>query len=192
MELIIQLGITFLIAGLAVYFIRRPSKHNLKPINILNNTLTDEEKTIRANWKRSLFIMLLGNLAIVFLSHSFCANFVNMELADEFLVISISEIVGLAIGGVFIYYFGYIKFGTKWLMCFLITFPIRCTVITIFVIQLILDSDLPSLVSSYLLIAHFISVALFIQYWKNSKRLYQLNRKIKKGLQIALAGLRAF
>lgn len=189
MELIIQLCVMFLIAGVAVYFIRRSSK-NPKPTNILKNTLTDKEKAIRANWKRSLYIMLLGNLALSLLNHSLFANFLNMELADVSLVASIGEIISLAIGGALIHYFGYIKFGTKWLMCFLVLSPLRCIIITIAVVKLILDSDLPNVFASYLLIAYFISAALFVNYWINNKRLYQLNRKIKKDLKIALAGLR--
>lgn len=83
MELIAQLGITLMFAALVLYFKRR-SSNPMKTNNILKNTLNAEDRTIRASWKRSLNIMLLGNLAIGFLNHSIFANFLNMELADVF------------------------------------------------------------------------------------------------------------
>jgi len=185
MELIAQLGITLMFAVLFLYFKRR-SSNPMKTNKILKNTLNAEDRAIRASWKRSLNIMLLGNLAIGFLNHSIFANFLNMELADVFLIASVGEIISLAVGGAIIHYFGYVKFGTNWLICFLIFAPIRCTIFTIFIIKTILELEVSTIVSSYLLLAYFISLALFVNYWINNKRIYQLNHKLQKRFRSAL------
>lgn len=152
-----------------------------KQINKVEINLSIAEKRIRSDWLRSLFTYLLGSLAISLGCYFFIAYHGNTEVANEILVGGLGGVIALAIYTAIMFFFAYVKFGTKWIGWFLFVSPIRTVLEGIK--DLTETFSLPDLTITgiyYVLIVNLFSISLYIYFWMHCKRLYELNGTIKK------------
>lgn len=171
-----------LIKSIASYFSQpKPLKNvenTLPPVEII---LSPEEKQIRSKWLRSVFMLLLGNLAQAMVFYFFIAYHRNVEAANDYFMQNLNNIVKFAISSSLIFFFAYKKFGTKWLGFFLLISPLINTMRLISDIALAFQSaTLTTAQRSLVLMIDFGILFLFVYFWIHCTRLYKLNRSIKK------------
>lgn len=152
-----------------------------KQLNKVEILLSNAEKRIRSDWLRSLFTYLLGSLAISVGCYFFIVYYGNTEAANEVLLEGLGGVIALAISTAIMFFFAYVKFGTKWIGWFLFISPIRTALEAIK--DLAETFSLPDLTITgiyYVLMVYLVSISLYVYFWIHCKRLYELNGTIKK------------
>lgn len=102
-------------------------------------------------------------------------------MANEVLKEGLGEFIGLGIYTAIMFFFAYVKFGTKWIGRFLFMSPIR-TILEV-IRDLAETFKLPDLTMTgiyYVLIVYLCSISLYVYFWIHCKQLYKLNGTIKK------------
>lgn len=168
-----------ILLALILYYYNKGRPKAIKEVKTFKFSLSDEEKQIRSNWLHSMKVFLIGNFIMNLVTHSFFAYTVNIEVANEFLMIGIVAYIPLGIGACVIYSFAYLEFGTKWLAWILIASPLRTAYDIITGINEIYKEDYQTFFVYYILGLYFISTALFVYFWIHNKRLYNLNCKMQ-------------
>lgn len=155
-----------------------------KQLNKVEIILSDTEQRIRSDWLRSLFTYVLGVLVIP-LGSFFIVYLGNEATVNEIVMENLSSVIFLAIFlAVFttiMFFFAYVKFGTKWIGGFLFMSPIG----TIFegikdFAELFKLPDITMFGISFMLILYLFPTSLYIYFWIHCRRLYKLNSAIKK------------
>ena len=152
-----------------------------KQINKGEIILSNAEKRIRSDWLQSLFTYILGSLAISVGCYFFITYYGNSEAAYEVLMEGFVGVIAMSIYTTIMFFFAYIKFGTKWIGWFLIVSPIRTTLEGIK--DLTETFNLPDLTVNgiyFVLIVYLFSISLYVYFWIHCRRLYELNNLIKK------------
>lgn len=153
----------------------------MKEKNTQDSILSDAEKRIRSDWRRSLYTYLLGTLAISFGCYIFLAYYGNMELANEVLEERLVGVLDLAIYMAIMFYFAHVRFGTKWIGWFLFVSLIRTTSEGIkYLAETFSLPDLTLTGIYYDLFVYLFSIPLYVYFWIHCKRIYELNSTIKQ------------
>lgn len=153
-----------------------------KQINTIKNTLSNPEKRIRNDWLWSLFAYVFGNLAIILGCYFFIGYYYgNKEVANEILEGGMAGVFGLTIYTAIMFFFAYVKFGTKWIGWYVFVSPIRTALETIRdLTETFTHYDLTLAGIYYILVVYLFSISLYVYFWIHSKRLYELNGILKK------------
>jgi hypothetical protein len=168
---------------LIVYFIVRWKKAKDKINDQKNKTvviLSNTDNRVRRNWIMSLQVYIIGSLAIYFGGFLFFAYHGDMTVANQIIVEGLVRTLFAVMSLAIIYCFAYVKFGTKWIGCFLIVFPIRAVFET--VKELAEFFQLPGLDVTgvtYVILVYSSFISLYVYLWIHCKQLYELNRAIK-------------
>lgn len=149
--------------------------------NKTKEILSKAEERVMNDWRWSLVTYLLGTAAISIGCYFFLLYHGDKEIANEVLGEGLGGVFGLAIYTAIMFYFAYVKFGTKWIGWFLFISPIRTILETIK--DLTETFRLPDLTTTgiyYVLIVYLLSISFYVYFWIHCKRLYELNGVIKK------------
>lgn len=179
-----------------IYDARNGTVHEKKemestPVMTLHKNKTKEilsraEEKVRKDWRWSLFTYFLGTQAISIGCYFFLLYYGDKDVANEVLVEGTAGVIGISINLAIMFYFAYVKFGTKWIGWFLFVSPIRTTLETIKdLIEIFKLPDLTTTGIYYVLIGYLLSISFYVYFWIHCKRLFELNvtikqRKIKK------------
>lgn len=143
-----------------------------------------EEQQIRSNWLRAVFIFLLGTTTFHVGSCLILFFSGDLEGAREGFIEALRVMFIQALSTAILYYFAYVKFGTKWIAFVLFTSPARIIIDTIKEMNETFRSpDITTSGISVFVILYLVPVFLFCYFWIHCKRLYELNRIIKKRIK---------
>jgi len=132
------------------------------------SVFSEAEKKVRRNW----YLAFVVTYGIDFIA-ALCLYFLGPDrVAEEAFITILTFFPSMA----FMYYFPYLKSGTKWLGAYLVLGPLG---IAVSAATMLTSSTPAALEVSYLL---FTSLSL-AYFWIHSKRLYDLNNKSKKDAQ---------
>lgn len=139
------------------------------------------QEHIRRDWLRSYGTFVLGNLALVLGCYFYIANWGVAEVAWEILVEDFGNWLLLVLSSALMFFFAYVKFGTRWVGWFIFVSPVT---ILLTVIKDIVDTfttpDLTIAIVYYISIMYLFRISFYVDFWIHCKRLYDLNRAIKK------------
>lgn len=161
-------------------FIEKEKVISTKDVFKQKTIFSNREKQVRSDWRHSLLTYLLGSLAICFGCYLFQA-YHDTEVANEVLMEGFVDVLVRAISTAIMFYFAYVKLGTKWIGWFVFVSPIGTALEVIK--DLIETFSFPDLTITgiyYVLIVYLFSISLYVYFWIHCKQLYELNTSIKK------------
>lgn len=139
--------------------------------------LSDSEKDVRKDWRLAFSIFSFTMLALN--SGAVLSQLLESDatLAYILLGFTLCQAVSFAI----LYYFAFVKFGTKWIGVFMFTSVSKS--VGNFLKETFMLMRSPDLTSSEMIIesmGHILFLSLLVYFLMHCLRLYRLNRNLKK------------
>lgn len=155
--------------------------------NSPQDSLHESEKKIKLDWRKSLYIFYFCSFSTLTLVDTI-AYFLNPEMKNQ-LLLEVDAFLLLPIFHLWpMYYFAFLKSGTKWLYYWIYFGPAIILARSIKDnITLFQDPNINLIGIAFSLCLELLNYSFLVYFWFPSKRLYDLNLRLKKQKKLVSA-----